>query len=160
MTEAALAAARFGKRGAGFEPGPADGTDEHLSDPIASVNRHRLASQVHQKDTDLPAVILVDRTRSVRQRQTVARREPAARAEFRLVAGRPSDPQPGSDRRALTRSYDERPVDAGGQIGSRAPLGRIGGKREILGAGQAADEDQDLASGAAAHGFGSMPQDR
>jgi len=132
MTEAALAAARLGKRGPRFEPGPADWTDEHLRDPIASVNRNRLASQVHQKDTDLPAVILVDRTRSVRQRQSVTRREPAARADFRLVACGKSDPEPGSDRRSLTRSYDERPVDARSQIGSRAPFGRIGGKREIL----------------------------
>lgn len=59
--------------------------NNHLGNPVTVMDTHFLSSVVYQKYTDFPAVISIDGTRTVENRQTELGSQPAARPYLCLI---------------------------------------------------------------------------
>ena len=98
-----------------------DARHDELRDPIARPDRARLVAQVDEHELDLAAVVRVDRSRRIEQRDAVAQRESAARPHLRLEARGSAIAKPvGTSARSSGASV-ERSVESRRQIAAGAP---------------------------------------
>ena len=86
MSESSGASFRFVEYFFGLPCHVRMGGNNHLANPLAVVYCERFVRQVHQNNADLAAIIGIDRTRRVQQRNPVFERQSATRTYLSLVS--------------------------------------------------------------------------
>ena len=97
MAKAAAAARRLVEGVHGLPFHVLTARHDELRDTAATVDRERRIGEVGEDDTDLSAVIGVDRSGRVQDGEAVLDGQPAAWADLRLTAGWEFDADPGGD---------------------------------------------------------------
>src|SRR5207245_4282930 len=111
MAEAAAAARTLLKSRNLDQFGARHRRDYQLRDSLAGLGHHRILTKVDQYYPDLAAVIRVDSSRRIDQRQSLAQRAPAARPHLALEACGNVDRETGRDRRTFARCEPHRRVE-------------------------------------------------
>jgi len=118
---------------AGASPGPFQGIHRdklcfldpgknQLCDPIATIDRERLITEIEQDDPYLASIVSVDRAGAVQHANAVLEREPAPRPHLSLMSLRDGNSNPGGDELPRSRIEYDLTFHGGIEIDARGML--------------------------------------